>query len=125
MSYITEQDVEDVLGAGWEGSGDPALAVQQANDWLTSKGIPLPDDTDDPDRIKRAGAYLAKQAASGTLYADTRGDIKRKRVKAGTVESETEYQDYTRAKSGDMAYVEDLLKPWLAPLGSVTLLRRL
>lgn len=122
MPYITEQDVTDVLGAGWFGDGDPALAVQQANDWLQSRNIP--HDTDD-ERITRAGAYLAKMAASSTLYADSMGDVKRKRVKADTVESETEYADGSRAIAGDMAYVSDLLRPYLKPYGSVQLLKRL
>ena len=125
MSHITQSDVDTILGAGWEGDGDPVLAVQQANDWLSSRSIPLPADTDDPDRIKRAGAYLAKQAAAGTLYADTQGAVKRKRVKAGDVESETELQDGSRAIAGDMRYVEDLLRPYLRPFGSVSILKRL
>lgn len=126
MMYITPPDVEGVLGPGWEGTGDAALAMMQANDWLLSRSIPLPGDTTQPDRIKRAGAYLAKQAAAGALYADTDGDVKSERVKAEGVEVETEFQDNARAVRGDMAYVRDLLRPWLSPLGgSVTLLRRL
>lgn len=125
MAYVTQSDVDTILGAGWEGSGDPVLAVQQANDWLLARSIPLPDNTTQPDRIKRAGAYLAKMAAAGTLYADTRGDVKRKRVKAGSVESETEFQDGTKAVAGEQKYVEDLLRPWLSPFGSVRILKRL
>lgn len=125
MAHITQSDVDMILGAGWEGSGDPVLAVQQANDWLRARSIPLPDDTSDPDRIIRAGAYLAKMAAAGTLYADTRGDVKRKRVKADAVEVDTEYADGARAVAGDMRYIEDLLRPWLRPFGSVSILKRL
>ncbi len=121
-TYVIEQDVTNIFGPGWEGSGDTTLAVQQANDWLTAKGVPV--DVDD-DRITRAGAYLAKMASAGTLYADTRGDIKRKRVKAGSVESETEFQDGAKAVAGDLQYVEDLLRPWLSPFGSVRILKRL
>lgn len=125
MAYVTQSDVDTILGAGWEGSGDPVLAVQQANDWLLARSIPLPDNTTQPDRIKRAGAYLAKMAAAGTLYADTRGDVKRKRVKADAVEVDTEYADGSRAVLGDMAYVTDLLRPWLNPFGtSVRMLKR-
>lgn len=125
MAHITQSDVDTILGAGWEGSGDPALFVQQSNDWLASRAIPLPDDTDNPDRIKRAGAYLAKQAAAGTLYADTQGAVKRKAVRAGDVESETEFADGAKAVSGDQVYVNDLLRPWLHPYGSAVILRRL
>lgn len=123
MVYITVEQVDSLLGSEWADPAAKPLAVQQANDWLTAKGVPV--DADD-DRITRAGAYLAKMAAAGTLYADTRGDVKRKRVKADSVESETEYADGSRAALGDMAYVTDLLKPWLNPFGaSVRMLKRL
>ncbi|MCP1316367.1 hypothetical protein [Halomonas sp. 707B3] len=121
--YVTVEDVDLALGDAWAQEAAKPSAVMQANDWLTSRNIPA--DIDD-DRIVRAGAYLAKMAAAGTLYADTRGDVKRKRVKADSVESETEYADGSRAVLGDMAYVTDLLKPWLNPFGSrVRVLSRL
>ena len=123
MAYITVEQVDSLLGSEWADASAKPLAVQQANDWLTAKGIPV--DVDD-ERITRAGAYLSKMAAAGTLYADTRGDVKRKRVKADSVESETEYADGSRVVLGDMAYVTDLLKPWLNPFGaSVCMLKRL
>ncbi|KTG25386.1 hypothetical protein AWR38_01040 [Idiomarina sp. WRN-38] len=125
MAYVTQSDVDTILGAGWEGSGDPVLAVQQANDWLLARSIPLPDNTTQPDRIKRAGAYLAKMAAAGALYADTQGAVKSETVKADTVSVSTEYQDGARELAGDMAYVNDLLRPWLSPWGGVSILRRL
>lgn len=122
MTYVTVADVDAELAAGWEGSGDKAAAVKMANMWLTSRSIPSGVEDE---RIALAGAYLAKMAAGGTLYADTRGDIKRKRVKAGSVESETEFQDGTKAVAGELKYVEDLLRPWLNPFGSVRILKRL
>jgi len=123
MPYVTATQVDEILGSDWAEEAAKPLAVQMSNDWLTAKGIPT--DIDD-DRITRAGVYLAKMAAAGTLYADTRGDVKRKRVKADSVESETEYADGSRAVLGDMAYVTDLLKPWLNPFGSrVRVLSRL
>ncbi len=122
MPFITAEQVDSLLGSDWAQAAAKPLAVQMANDWLRAKGIPA--DIDD-DRITRAGAYLAKMAAGGTLYADSRGDVKRKRVKAGSVESETEFQDGTKAVAGELKYVEDLLRPWLSPFGSVRILKRL
>ncbi len=122
MAYITVEQVDSLLGSEWADPAAKPLAVQQANDWLTAKGVPV--DVDD-DRITRAGAYLAKMAAADTLYADTRGDVKRKRVKADAVEVDTEYADGARAVAGDMRYIEDLLRPWLRPFGSVSILKRL
>lgn len=120
MPCITQSDVDTILGAGWEGDGDPALSVQQANDWLTARSIPESDD----ERITRAGAYLARMAAQGALYADSDGIVSRSRVKADTVEVEEEYRTGSQAIVGDMAYVRDLLKPWLVS-GAVRMLRKL
>lgn len=121
MPYITQTDVDTILGAGWEGDGDPERSVQQANDWLTARSVPEKDD----ERITRAGAYLARMAAQSALYADSDGVVSRSRVKADTVEVEEEYRAGSRAVAGDMAYAMDLLRPYLKPMGSTIILRRL
>lgn len=123
MPFITAEQVDSLLGSDWAQAAAKPLAVQMANDWLTAKNIPA--DVDD-ERITRAGAYLAKMAASGTLYASTKGDIKRKAVEADGVKSETEYADGSKAVAGDMLYVKDLLSSYLTPFGSgVRILKRL
>lgn len=123
MPYVTATQVDEILGSDWAEEAAKPLAVQQANDWLKAKGIPA--DVDD-ERIVRAGAYLAKMAAAGTLYADSEGDVKSERVKADTVEVETSFQDGARAVAGDMLYIRDLLRTWLNPFGSsVRILSRL
>ena len=109
--YITVQDVDALLPMGWQGSGDKDVAVMQANTWLTARGViagnPIEDD------ILQAGALLAREAAQDKLYADSDGKLKRKRVKADTVESEKEYMDGSKPVSGVLALVMDLLKPYL------------
>jgi len=121
--YITVEDVDLVLGDAWADEAAKPMAVAQSNDWLTARQIPA--DVDD-ERITRAGAYLAKMAAGGTLYADSEGAVKSERVKADTVEVETSFQDGARAVAGDMLYIRDLLRPWLNPFGSsVRILSRL
>jgi len=123
MPYVTAAQVDEILGSDWAEEAAKPLAVQMANDWLTAKGIPA--DVDD-ERIVRAGAYLAKMAAGGTLYADSEGAIKSESVKADTVSVSTEYQDGAKAMLGDMLYIKDLLRPWLNPFGSsVRILSRL
>ncbi|MGE6580395.1 hypothetical protein ACQKD0_05090 [Vreelandella aquamarina] len=123
MPYVTATQVDEILGSDWAEEAAKPLAVQMSNDWLTAKGILT--DVDD-ERITRAGAYLSKMAAAGTLYADSDGDVKSERVKADTVEVETSFQDGSRAVAGDMLYIRDLLRPWLNPFGSsVRILSRL
>lgn len=116
--YITASDVEAILGAGWEGTGDATRAVLEANAWMSARGVIASDPVEDD--IKQAGAYLAESAAQGSLYADRKGAIKRKRVKADTVESETEYQDGASSSAGVMRLVIDLLRPYLPAGGGST-----
>lgn len=111
IEYITVTDVNDVLGAGWEGTGDADRAVLEANAWMTSRGVMASDPVEQD--IKTAGAYLAKESANGKLYADRTPALKRKRVKGDTVESEREYQDGATSSSGIMRLVLDLLRPYL------------
>ncbi|MCG7598879.1 hypothetical protein MHM84_03710 [Halomonas sp. McH1-25] len=122
--YITVTDVDTQLGSDWAEPAAKDRAVRQANAWLTAKLSGREFDTV-PTPIIEAGAELAQMAANGTLYADSDGDVKRESVEADTVSVETEYQDGSRAVQGALLYVLDLLKPWLNPYGSVTLLKRL
>lgn len=109
--YITVTDVDDLLPIGWEGTGDKTRAVLEANTWLTSRGVMASEPVEYA--IRQAGAYLAQDAAAGTLYSDREAAIKGKRVKAGSVESEKTYQDDATASSGTMRLVTDLLRPYL------------
>lgn len=116
--YITVSDVDTLLGAGWEGTGDKDRAVLEANAWMTARGVIASDPVEDD--ILQAGAYLAESAAAGTLYGDRTPSVKRKRVKADTVESETEYQDGATRSVGIMRLVLDLLRPYLPAGGGST-----
>lgn len=110
--YITVTDVDDVLGDGWEGTADPDRAVLEANAWMTARGVYYDDPVEGD--IITAGAYVAELAAEDLLYADIDPALKRKRVKADTVESETEYQDGAASVSGRMRFINDLLSQYMA-----------
>jgi len=121
--YITVAQVDQLLGTGWEGSGDKVLAVEQANAYLNTLTFKAWETQ--PDSVTRAGAELAKEAAAGNLYADSEGALKRKRVKADTVESEKEYADGSVARSGALKFVDALLSPWLVKRTATAILARL
>ena len=110
-TYITPAQVEAIKGPEWYGTGDPAQAVLEANVWMTAYGVPVKDPQEDA--VTQAGAILAVEAANGRLYADSAGNIKRKAVKADTVESETEYQDGSAATSGALSLVRAMLRPYV------------
>ena len=121
--FVTVADVDAALGAGWEGAGDKALAVEQANAYLNTLAFKAWEAQ--PDNVTRAGAELAKEAAAGRLYADAEGALKRKRVKADTVESEKEYQDGAVARSGALQFVDALLSPYLLKRSASVIMGRL
>ncbi|QFT84969.1 hypothetical protein FIU88_08270 [Halomonas sp. THAF12] len=122
-TYVTVSDVDTKLGTGWEGEGDKARAVLEANTWLTAKRVRPSDPVDDD--VVMAGALLAQEAAAGRLYADTDGAVKSERVKADTVEVETEFQDGAQAQTGALSMIADLIAPYLPKTNGVTILRRL
>ncbi|WP_299231708.1 DnaT-like ssDNA-binding protein [uncultured Halomonas sp.] len=124
-TYITAADVEGVLGAGWEGSGDKDRAVLEANTWLAAKGITASDPVES--EIINAGSLIAQLAAQGKLYADssTGGSVIRKRVKADTVESETQYSAGTTSVPGQLRLATDMLRPFMSGgTGSTFAVRR-
>jgi hypothetical protein len=121
--YVTKADVDSLLGIGWEGTGDADRAVLEANTYLSS--YTFKDWDTQPDEITRAGAELAKIAAQGELYADSQAGIKRKRVRADTVETETEYADGGGSVSGALSFVHALIRPWVINTGAVKILKRL
>lgn len=120
VEYITAQQVSDLLGSDWAGDADPTQAVLEANVWLSARNLPH-DPT--PELVARAGALLAREAAHDRLYIDSTGSVRRKRVKADTVESETEYTTGDNRQSGAMRLIHDLLRPWLGS-GSTFAVRR-
>lgn len=113
MNYVTIDSVTQSLGPDWAGSGDANLAVTQANAWLHAKRLRqfevIPED------VLLAGAYAAQLAAKGELYKDRAdGVVKSERVKADTVEVQTEYvAGMEQGKSSTMLFVDDLLSPYL------------
>mgnify|MGYP000853158391 CR=1 FL=1 len=113
MNYVTIDSVTQSLGPDWAGSGDANLAVTQANAWLRAKRLRqfevIPED------VLLAGAYAAQMAAKSELYKDrTDGVVKSERVKADTVEVQTEYvAGMEEGKSSTMLFIDDLLSPYL------------
>lgn len=113
MNYVTIESVTTQLGPNWQGDGDANLAVTQANAWLRAKRLRqfevIPED------VLLAGAYAAQLAAKGELYKDREdGVVKSERVKADTVEVQTEYvAGMEEGKSSTMLFIDDLLSPYL------------
>ena len=120
MNYITIEDVDKLLGADWTAQDKKAMSVVQANAWLNARKICLHNDIV-PDAILLAGANLAKLSSENKLYQTLDGVVKREKVKADTVEVETEYKDGSESiVSGDIQFINDLIAPYLCRGFSLT-----
>lgn len=121
IEYVTVAEVTDLLGAGWEGTGDPDRAVLMANAWLSAK--PLPEFNPIPAEVKQAGAELSREAAAGKLYATRETGVTGKAVEAGSVSSSKTYAAGARVVSEGEAFANALLAPWLGSGNQFALVR--
>lgn len=121
--FITVADVDQALGQGWAGEGDPVLAVAMANAWLTAK-IKRTVSDPVPDAVVSAGAQVAKLAAAGQLYKDTQREVQSKTVsaQAGTSTSKTYVAGSVDRSTGEN-FALDLIAPWTRRSGTVMLKR--
>src|SRR5690606_34168642 len=81
ISYITNQDVDSLLGPDWAPEEDKDRAVMVANVWLTNQRLPELDPM--PNEWKQAGAEIAKEAAAGRMYGAAETGVLSKSVSAG------------------------------------------
>lgn len=121
MIFITTTDVDTILGSTWTTEEKKALAVNQANVWLSTKSFcsgltPTVDNA-----IKQAGANLALLSSQNLLYVSrSDGIVTEKSVKADTVAVTKKYAAGSETgKSAEMMFIDDLLRPFLCKGGAV------
>lgn len=114
MIFVTIDDVDLILGNTWTTQDKKAMAVNQANVWLSAKKFCKPLDPM-PDDLKQAGAYLAQLSSTGKLYeTQSDGTVTEKSVRADTVSVTKKYASgQEKGKSSEMQFIDDLLKPFL------------
>ena len=121
MTFITTAEMDALGLAAWDAldAAEKDRAVAQANAWLGTKSFVAWDDQPPP--VTVAAQELALLAGEGRLYTDaTTGTIARKRVKAGSVETETAYEGGGTSTPGAIAYAEALIRPFLSGGGGST-----
>lgn len=116
-TYITVDDVDAILGPAWAPDEKKALAVMQANAYLTSLKLCGVDMSAVPDEVKQAGAQLALVASTGQLYQQqTEGSLEAKSVKAGSVSTSRTYATLDRSSAGaqpeGVQFALALVSPW-------------
>ncbi|EHU1267958.1 hypothetical protein ACT4YZ_03585 [Acinetobacter baumannii] len=97
MSFITVDDANSILGSDFAPDSDKARLVQLANVWM-KKRIGFVPDPIDP-LLKDAACEIIKGILVKVIYNGKDQQLKRKKVKADSVESEKEYQDGSEAIS--------------------------
>lgn len=114
MIFATVEEVDAILGSDWVTQDKKALAVNQANVWMSAKRFCSGLDHID-DALKQATAYAAQLSANGKLYeTKTDGTVTEKSVKADTVQVTKKYAEGQEVgKSSEMLFIDDLLKPFL------------
>lgn len=122
MDYLTVSDVDALLGAGWDDSGNPARSVMLANAWLRQhlRGEVATDPV--PQAILQAGAEIAMEAGKGALYASEGREVISTTVSAqpGTSVSKT-YAAGSAARSAGEVLALALIAPWRRRGGVFTL----
>ncbi|MDK2221968.1 hypothetical protein [Acinetobacter baumannii] len=97
MSFITVDDANSILGSDFAPDSDKARLVKLANVWM-KKRIGFVPDPIDP-LLKDAACEIIKGILGKEIYNGKDQQLKRKKVKADSVESEKEYQDGSEAIS--------------------------
>ncbi|EXC25168.1 hypothetical protein J552_4601, partial [Acinetobacter baumannii 951631] len=93
----TVDDANSILGSDFAPDSDKARLVQLANVWM-KKRIGFVPDPIDP-LLKDASCEIIKGILAKEIYNGKDQQLKRKKVKADSVESEKEYQEGTEAIS--------------------------
>ena len=121
MIFITTTDVNTILGSTWTTEDKKALAVNQANVWLSTKSFCSGITPTVDNAIKQAGANLALLSSQNLLYVSrTDGVVTEKSVKADTVAVTKKYAEGSETgKSAEMMFIDDLLRPFLCKGGAV------
>lgn len=114
MSFITEQEaIEHVKDFDALSASDKAYYLQKAETYLIARNVkPYEDVTLVPKALKTASYEIIKGIMKGELYQGQEQALKRKKVKADTVESEKEYQDGSVTMNATEQYILDLIKPF-------------
>jgi hypothetical protein len=126
MSFITEQEaIEHVQGFDALSTSDKADYLQKSEAYLIARNVkPYEDVTLVPKALKLASYEIIKGIMKGELYQGQEQALKRKKVKADTVESEKEYQDGSVTLNATEQYILDLIKPF-TKRSSVFFIRRI
>lgn len=106
MSFITQEQAEQILGAEFANASDKARLILLSNTWMKKVVGFVPDEI--ADELKIAACEIIKGIQSGDLYSGIERQTKRERVKA-EVEVEEEFIEGSVAISQYEQIARDLI----------------
>jgi len=114
MSFITEQEaIERVAGFDALSASDKADYLEKSEAYLLARNVkPYEDVIAVPQALKSASYEVIKGIMKGEIYQGQEQTLKRKKVKADTVETEKEYQEGSVKLSASEQFILDLIKPY-------------
>ncbi len=115
MSFVTESEVEQALGDTWtnQSESDKTQLLKKSRAYLLARNVKDYENVDDvPQDLKDASFEIIKGIIDKQLYVDKDQELKSKRVKADSVESEKVYQDGSKSINATEQYILDLIKPY-------------
>jgi len=115
MSFVTESEVEQALGDTWnnQSESDKAQLLKKSRAYLIARNVKDYENVDDvPLDLKDASFEIIKGIIDKKLYIDKDQELKSKRVKADSVESEKVYQDGSKSINAVEQFIWDLIKPY-------------
>ena len=121
ITYITVEQVDALLGAGWAPTDQKARAVLMANTWLTNLSLPEFDPI--PEDVVQAGAEIAREAAAGKIYGSKETGVLSKSVNADGVSSSKTYSESSRTISAGESFALALLAHYLNSSGQTKIVR--
>ncbi|MBJ9905358.1 hypothetical protein [Acinetobacter bereziniae] len=127
MSFVTESEVEQALGDTWsnQSESDKAQLLKKSRAYLIARNVKDYENVVDvPQDLKDASFEIIKGIIDKKLYIDKDQELKSKRVKADSVESEKVYQDGSKSINATEQYIWDLIKPYTKK-SRVQMVRRL
>lgn len=94
MSFITQEQAEEILGADFAPAGDKARLIKLANTWMKNEIGFVPDPIDP--LLQEAACEIVKGIKAGVIYSGVSRQTTNERVKADTVEVEESFVEDSR-----------------------------
>ena len=110
MSFITQEQAEQILGADFAPAGDKARLILLANTWMKNEVGFIPDPIDP--LLKDAACEIIKGIQAGVIYSGIARQTTSESVKADTVQVSETFAEGSR----EISEYEQIARAYIASL---------